>query len=56
MGKSRILKSEINIMEVCGTHSEVISKYAIRQLYKDKVKFTSGPGCPVCVISLKILT
>ena len=51
MGKSRILKSEINIMEVCGTHSEVISKYAIRQLYKDKVKFTSGPGCPVCVIS-----
>lgn len=37
-------------MEVCGTHSEVISKNALRQLYTGRVKLISGPGCPVCVI------
>jgi hydrogenase expression/formation protein HypD len=52
MGSLRILtkEKEIKIMEVCGTHSEVISKFAIRQLYKERVKLISGPGCPVCVI------
>jgi len=45
------LQKELKIMEVCGTHSEVISKYGIRQLYTGRVKLISGPGCPVCVIS-----
>lgn len=52
MGEHGVLASEnqIKIMEVCGTHSEVISKYAIRQLYNGKIQLVSGPGCPVCVI------
>lgn len=45
--------SKINIMEVCGTHTEVISKYGIRKLYSDKVRLISGPGCPICVIPTK---
>jgi len=43
--------SELKIMEVCGTHSEVVSKYALRQFYSGRVKLVSGPGCPVCVIA-----
>ncbi|NLZ53427.1 MAG: hydrogenase formation protein HypD [Thermoanaerobacteraceae bacterium] len=53
MGTTGILNSansELKIMEICGTHSEVISKFAIRQLYTGKIKLVSGPGCPVCVI------
>lgn len=41
----------INIMEVCGTHTEAISKLGIRQLVKPTIRLLSGPGCPVCVTS-----
>jgi hydrogenase expression/formation protein HypD len=41
----------INIMEVCGTHTEAISKLGIRQLVKPTISLLSGPGCPVCVTS-----
>lgn len=39
------------IMEVCGTHTQSISKMGIRNLLYPKVKLVSGPGCPVCVTS-----
>ena len=53
MGKAKTINAKeiITIMEVCGTHTEVISKYAIRKLYEGRVKLISGPGCPVCVTS-----
>ena len=54
MGTNQVLRSvntELKIMEVCGTHSEVVSKYALRQFYTGRVKLVSGPGCPVCVIA-----
>ncbi len=38
-----------NIMEVCGSHTMAIGRYAIRELLPDNVKLISGPGCPVCV-------
>ena len=41
----------INIMEVCGTHTQAISKLGIRQLVKPNITLLSGPGCPVCVTS-----
>lgn len=50
VGALNMPHNELKIMEVCGTHSEVISKYAIRQLYTGEIKLISGPGCPVCVI------
>lgn len=40
-----------NIMEVCGTHTQSISKMGIREIFYPKIKLLSGPGCPVCVTS-----
>jgi len=39
----------IRIMEVCGTHTQSISKSGIRYMLPQYVKLLSGPGCPVCV-------
>ncbi|UWG95585.1 hydrogenase formation protein HypD [Dehalobacter sp. DCM] len=40
---------EIQIMEVCGTHTSSIFKNGIRSMLSPKIKLISGPGCPVCV-------
>lgn len=37
------------IMEVCGTHTMAIHRFAIRDLIPENIKLISGPGCPVCV-------
>lgn len=42
---------EFNIMEICGTHTQSISKMGIRNLFYPKINLISGPGCPVCVTS-----
>ena len=44
--------SSISLMEVCGTHTFQIAKLGLRDALCDKVKFLSGPGCPVCVSSM----
>ena len=45
-------KSEkISIMEVCGTHTNVILKSGIKSLLPNNIKLINGPGCPVCVTS-----
>jgi len=43
----------LSIMEVCGTHTAAIFKHGIRSLLPDGLKLLSGPGCPVCVTSIK---
>lgn len=40
---------EMNIMEVCGSHTAAIAKNGIPGLLSDKIHLISGPGCPVCV-------
>ncbi|MBR2045224.1 MAG: hydrogenase formation protein HypD, partial [Agathobacter sp.] len=40
---------ELNIMEVCGSHTAAISKNGIRGMLSEKIRLISGPGCPVCV-------
>lgn len=40
---------DINLMEVCGTHTASIAENAIPSLLSDKIHLISGPGCPVCV-------
>ncbi len=40
---------EINIMEVCGSHTAAIAKNGIPQMLSPKIHLLSGPGCPVCV-------
>ena len=43
------LKTPVNFMEVCGTHTMSIYQYGIRSLLPENVRLVSGPGCPVCV-------
>ena len=40
---------QVQIMEVCGSHTAAISKNGIRGMLSPKIKLLSGPGCPVCV-------
>jgi len=43
------LGRQINIMEVCGTHTVSIFRCGLRTTLPEKIKLLSGPGCPVCV-------
>ncbi len=45
----RLVTQEINLMEVCGTHTMAISSSGIRRMVPHGLKLLSGPGCPVCV-------
>ena len=45
----RTLGRQINIMEVCGTHTVAIFRNGIRSTLPIGLKLLSGPGCPVCV-------
>jgi hydrogenase expression/formation protein HypD len=44
-------RRQINIMEVCGTHTVAIFRSGIKSTLPKEVKLLSGPGCPVCVTS-----
>lgn len=46
-----ISRAQVNVMEICGTHTHAISKYGIREGLPDNIRLISGPGCPVCVTS-----
>lgn len=43
------LGRQINIMEVCGTHTVSIFRNGIRSILPKDLRLLSGPGCPVCV-------
>ncbi len=44
---------DVNLMEVCGTHTQAISRYGIRELLPKNINLITGPGCPVCVTAQK---
>ena len=46
---ARHLTRRITLMEVCGTHTNVIAAAGLRRLLPDAIRLISGPGCPVCV-------
>ncbi len=46
-----VSRRNVNIMEICGTHTHTISKYGIRNALPSTIHLISGPGCPVCVTS-----
>lgn len=50
---SKEIGREVNLMEVCGTHTQAISRYGIREVLPKNVKLITGPGCPVCVTAQK---
>jgi hydrogenase expression/formation protein HypD len=43
------LDRDVQLMEVCGTHTMVAFRTGLRQLLPNRVRLLSGPGCPVCV-------
>ncbi|MBI5632004.1 MAG: hydrogenase formation protein HypD [Nitrospirae bacterium] len=43
----------VKLMEVCGTHTVAIFRHGIRDLLPREIKLLSGPGCPVCVTSIR---
>lgn len=43
------LRKPARIMEVCGTHTEAISRSGLRSVLPKKIELATGPGCPVCV-------
>lgn len=40
---------DINIMEVCGTHTQSFCRFGLDALLPKNIRLISGPGCPVCV-------
>ena len=42
----------LTFMEICGTHTAAISKNGIPAILSPHIHLISGPGCPVCVLSL----
>lgn len=46
---AELVDRPIRLMEVCGTHSQAIGRFGLRQLLPADLRLLSGPGCPVCV-------
>jgi len=47
--KQIIPAGQINIMEVCGTHTQSFCRFGLGKMLPDNLRLISGPGCPVCV-------
>lgn len=47
------IERDVNLMEVCGTHTQAISRNGLRSLMPENVHLITGPGCPVCVTAQK---
>jgi hydrogenase expression/formation protein HypD len=47
--KNLELEKEINIMEVCGTHTVQFFHTGVKDIFPRKLDLVDGPGCPVCV-------
>ena len=43
------LPDEMNIMEVCGTHTQNFFRFGLDRLLPKQLHLIAGPGCPVCV-------
>ncbi len=44
-------EQRVNIMEVCGTHTQSFYRFGLNKLIPAHLNLISGPGCPVCVSS-----
>lgn len=49
------IRGRVNLMEVCGTHTQAISRSGIRWAVDPRLTLLSGPGCPVCVTAQRDL-
>lgn len=49
IAKNALQESRYTFMEVCGTHTQAIGRWGLRDLLPQNIRLVSGPGCPVCV-------
>jgi hydrogenase expression/formation protein HypD len=47
--KASAPSGKINLMEVCGTHTQSFYRFGLNKLIPPSLRLISGPGCPVCV-------
>jgi len=47
--KSFSLDRDVNIMEVCGTHTMQFFHTGVKDIFPKRLNLIDGPGCPVCV-------
>lgn len=40
------------LMEFCGGHTHVISRYGLEDILPSNIRMIHGPGCPVCVMPI----
>ena len=52
---SELSDKNVNLMEVCGTHTMSIAKSGIRSVLPENIRLLSGPGCPVCVTPEEVI-
>lgn len=45
-------KRRYHLMEFCGGHTHVISRFGLSDLLPAAVRMIHGPGCPVCVLPI----
>jgi hydrogenase expression/formation protein HypD len=50
-----ISHTPVNLMEVCGGHTMAIQRFGIPSLLPGHIRLISGPGCPVCVTSIRYI-
>jgi hydrogenase expression/formation protein HypD len=50
---SAAINRPLKLMEVCGTHTVEIFRHGIRDVIPKSITLLSGPGCPVCVTSVR---
>ena len=53
LGRINQFKGNVSLMEVCGTHTVQIFKTGVKSGINSNIKLLSGPGCPVCVTSVR---
>ena len=50
LAKLRAMKLNLQIMHVCGTHQDTLTRYGLDALLRGcGIRVRQGPGCPVCV-------
>jgi hydrogenase expression/formation protein HypD len=50
-----LTKEDVNIMEVCGTHTVSIFRSGLKDILPENIHLISGPGCPVCVTPISAI-
>jgi hydrogenase expression/formation protein HypD len=51
----RLVTRKWTIMEICGGQTHAILHYGLDELLPPEIELVHGPGCPVCVTSLKFI-